>query len=203
MAPEARLHAVSSGATKGFILKCPTYALLLLKTLQLKSINHSTYVATITFPDTFYHRSIFRVAPFIISSHLQHRSVQWSFIFRGLQDIKRSTQPFLVSLFISHELTEIKSLSERGVVQQIKTNVGAFCSRSQHILTCGSHYITRWKWPEMHVRLNQLAAQPLVQLRSWVGAVSVVCSVVSTGSQRSSKCWNQLSCGCHLSLSNG
>ena len=81
-------------------------------------------------------------------------------------------RPFLSAFFISNELREIKSLRGRVVVQQIKTNVSAFCSRSQQSLTCRSHYITHWKWPEMHVRLNQLAAQPLVQLRSWVGVVS-------------------------------
>lgn len=95
------------------------------------------------------------------------------------------------------------NLFHKVMVQQINTNVGAFCCRSQQILTCRSHYITLWKWPEMHVRLNQSGAQPLVQLRSLVGLRSAVCSMVSTGSQRSSKCWNQLSCARHLSLSNG
>ncbi len=116
----------------------------------------------------------------------------------------RSSQPFFrLFLYLPWPQRDKVSLSERVVVQQIKTNVTAFCSRSQHILTRRSHYITHWKWPEMHVRLNQLAPQPLVQLRPRVGVVSVVCSVVSAGSQRSSKCWNQLSCTCHLSLSNG
>lgn len=45
----------------------------------------------------------------------------------------------------------------------------------------------------------------LVQLISWAWGrlVSVVSSLLSAGSQRSSKCWNQLGRTRHLSLSNG
>lgn len=165
----------------------------------------SDCVAVITFQETFYCHHVDAGAVFIVSSHHFNINQSYKLLVVSLQICKISKfySALFYSLFISHELTEIKSLSPRVVVQQIKTNVSAFYSRSQHILTCRSHYITHWKWPEMHVRLNQLAAQPLVQLRSWVGVVSVVCSVVSTGSQRSCKCWNQLSCPCHLSLSNG
>lgn len=124
-------------------------------------------------------------------------------IFRGSGAHQKSAWSLFVYLYLPWTHRDRKSASERLALQPKETNVSAFCSWCRHILTCRSHYITRWKWPEMHVRMNQFAAQPLVQLISWVGVVSAVHSLLSTGSQRSSKCWNQLSRTCHLSLSNG
>lgn len=115
-------------------------------TLWFRSIYHSTYVAAITFPDTFFITALYFAWRHLSSHHIFNISQSNEVLSSGVcRTSKDSTQPFLVSLFISHELTEIKSLSERVAVQQIKTNVAAFCSRSQHILTRGSHYITRWK----------------------------------------------------------
>lgn len=90
-------------------------------------------------------------------------------IFRGSAAHQKSAWSLFVYLYLPWTHRDKKSASERLALQQKETNGSAFCSWWQHILTCRSHYITRWKWPERHVRMNQFAAQPLVQLISWVG----------------------------------
>lgn len=118
------------------------YFFLFLQTL----LRVSNCVAANTFQEKVYCHRMDAGAAFIVSSHHFNINQSNKLVVVSLRICNISkfySVLFFYSFFISHELTEIKSRSPRVVVQQIKTNVSAFCSRSQHILTRRSHYITR------------------------------------------------------------